>query len=251
MLSDALDNVDRPLVFRWPNRKKASLRKLLPLLAAGVMLAAGCGNPTQPCGTFSFTGSPNGDSGENIQTTFAFNPSVCNSNCTTKTIAYIQIVRVIDQDTGEFLAPSTQQQDRIVTGQSEAVYNGWAVDRIDNRVWGYYARNNDGSFASYLTTGSSTTSAILGDGPYGWCCNTWFDAVDVPVCIDPSSSCVNNLLGYYYWAFVVDSSGGTGAPFSEIGVDWNQTAVDLSIAQWNATAPGVGKNVFPAFTRMH
>lgn len=226
------------------------MRKLFPLLAS-VMLMVGCGNPTQPCGTFSFSGSPNGMRGENISTSFAFNPSVCGSSCTTNTIAYIQIVRIIDRDTGEFLAPSSQQQDRIVTGRPEAVYNGWAVDRIDGRVWGYYARDNDGTFASYLTTGSNTTPAILGDGPSGWPDNSWFDAVDVPVCIDNSSSCVNNLLGYYYWLFIVESGGSTGSPINEIGVDWNQTAVDLAIAQWNATAPGVGKNVFPAFTRMH
>ena len=77
-------------------------------------------------------------------------------------------MRIIDRDTGEFLAPTSQQQARIVTGQPEATSNGWAVDRIDGRVWGYYARNNDGTFASYLTPGSSTSPAILGDGPGGW-----------------------------------------------------------------------------------
>jgi hypothetical protein len=33
-------------------------------------------------------------------------------------------------------------------------------------------------------------------------------------------------------------------------VDWNVSAVDLAVAQWNATAPGVGKNVFPAFVKL-
>jgi len=159
-------------------------------------------------------------------------------------------VRILDTDTGEYIAPSSEQKARIVTGQADATQDGWAVDRIDGRVWGYYARNNDGSFASYLTTGSNSTPAVLGDGPSGWPDNSWFDAVDVPVCIDPNSSCSNNLLGYYYWLFVVAPGGTTGDPINEIGVEWNPSAVDLAIAQWNATAPGVGKNVFPAFTRM-
>lgn len=224
-------------------------RMLLPAVGLMCMIVA-CGNPTRPCGTFSFTGSPNGARGENISTTFSFSPGTCNSNCQTNTIAYIQIVRIIDRDTGDFLAPTSQQQARIVTGQPDATSNGWAVDRIDGRVWGYYARNNDGTFASYLTTGSNTSPAILGDGPSGWPDSSWFDAVDVPVCIDAKSSCVNNLLGYYYWLFVVDTGGGTGAPINEVGVDWMQTSVDLAVAMWNTTAPGVGKNVFPAFTRM-
>lgn len=226
------------------------MRKILIPLLCALAVIAGCGKPTHPCGTFSFSGSPNGNRGENISTSFSFSPAACSANCNTNTIAYIQIVRIIDQDTGDFLAPSTQQQDRIVTGQSDVALNGWAVDRIDGRVWGYYARNNDGTFASYLTTGSNTTPAVLGDGPGGWPDNSWFDAVDVPVSIDSNSSCVNNLLGYYYWLFVVNAGGSTGTPVNEIGVDWHQTAVDLSVGQWNATAAGVGKNTFPAFTRM-
>ena len=224
------------------------MRKLHILLATGTLLAAGCGTPIPPCGSFTFSGSPNGDRGENISTSFAFNPSACGSRCSTNTIAYIQIVRIIDRDTGDFLAPTTQQFDRIVTGQSEAVYNGWAVDRLDNHVWGYYGRNNDGTFDSNLTTGSNTTAAVLIDGPSGWPDDSWFDAVDVPVNIDSDSGCVNDLLGYYYWLFIVDTGGSTGSPVNEIGVDWNQTAVNLAIAQWNATAPGLSKNVFPAFT---
>jgi len=225
-----------------------------PLLLLGVALIGAflaCGNPITQCGTFSFSGSPNGSRGENISTTFNFSPAMCSANCSTNQIAYIQIVRIIDRDTGDFLAPTAQQQARIVTGQPAATSNGWAVDRIDGRVWGYYGRNNDGTFASYLTPGSSTSPAILGDGPSGWPDNSWFDAVDVPVCIDPQSSCVNNELGWYYWLFIVSPGGATSnPPINEVGVDWMQTSVDLSVGMWNTTAPGVGKNVFPAFSRL-
>ena len=42
------------------------MRKLLALLAAGLVVAAGCGTPTQPCGTFNFTGTPTTAPGEYI-----------------------------------------------------------------------------------------------------------------------------------------------------------------------------------------
>jgi hypothetical protein len=227
------------------------MRKLLFLLVAGVLLVPGCGNPTQPCGVFTFSGSPTTAPGEYITDQFAFNPSLCGASCTSNQIVYIQIVRVIDMTTGEFLAPGPQQQARIVTGNPTVAYNGWSVDRLEDHNWGYYGRNNDGTFDSALTPGSSSSPATLIDTPGGWPPETWFDAVDVPVCIDSDSSCVNNLLGYYYWLYTEDSSGVTGTPYSEIGVDWMQTAVDLSIAKWNANAPGLGKTVYPAFTRLH
>jgi hypothetical protein len=226
------------------------MRKLLALLAAGLVVAAGCGTPTQPCGTFNFTGTPTTAPGEYITDVFTFSPSLCGANCSTNTIVYIQIVRVIDMDTGEYLAPGPQQQARIVTGQSTPAYNGWSVDRLEGHNWGYYGRNNDGTFDSALIPGSSSSPATLIDTPGGWPVDTWFDAVDIPVCIDPKSSCVNDLLGDYYWLYTENSSGVTGTPFSEVGVTWMQTAGNLAIAKWNANAPGLGKTVFPAFTQL-
>jgi hypothetical protein len=224
--------------------------RIMALAATAAITLVACGNPTHPCGTFTFTGAPNANRGVDITNSFAFDPSQCGSNCQASTIAYVQIVRIIDQDTGEFLAPTSQQQARIVTGNTDATQNGWAVDRLDGRVWGYYGRNNDGTFASTLTPGSNTVAAVLRDSPSGWPDHSWFDTVDVPVCIAERSACVNHFLGYFYWLFTVETGGSTGTPFSEIGVDWNQPAVDHAVAQWNATAPGVGKNTFPAFTRL-
>lgn len=224
------------------------IRNALPVIL--LLVLAACGNQTVPCGTFTFSGAPNGNRGVNISTTFNFNPANCSATCTSNMNIYIQIVRIIDRDTGNFLAPTSDQQNRIVTGQSQATMNGWAVDRIDNRVWGYYGRNNDGTFASYLTPGSNNTPAILGDGPFGWPDNSWFGAVDVPVCIDSNATCVNQMLGYYYWLFIVNPGGSTGTPINEIGVDWNRDAVDLAVARWNATAPGLGENLFPAMSRL-
>jgi hypothetical protein len=216
-----------------------------------LLLLVGCGNPTTPCGVFTFTGAPNGARGINLTQSFQFGPAPCTTPCTTESIVYVQIVRIIDRDTGNFLAPGPEQQARIVTGQPQATMNGWAVDRLEGRIWGFYGRNNDGTFAGTLTPGSNTAPAVLLDSPSGWPDSSWFDAVDVPICIDAQSACVNNELGYDYWLFIVGTGGNVGNPLNEVGVDWNQDAVDQAVAMWNAKAPALGKNTFPAFTRMH
>jgi hypothetical protein len=224
------------------------LQKVIAALVLLSVLAIACGTPTLPCGTFSFTGAPHSNRGITVSVTFNFNAATCGAAaCNCNTVCYIQIVRIVDRDTGNFLAPSTEQQDRIVT-TGTPTQNGWAVDRVDDRKWGYYARFNDGTFASYLTTGSSTTPAILGDTPSGWPNNSWFDAVSVPVCIDSGATCNNRLLGYYYWLFIVDNTGTAGAPFDEIGVTWMQDSFNLAVNEWNTDAPGLSKNTFPAMS---
>jgi hypothetical protein len=223
-------------------------------LAAGVVALlvltslTACGTPTTPCGTFSFVGSPLTNGGVNAQVTFHFTPGTCGLAADNPyTQAYIQIVRVINRNDGSFLAPGPEQQARIVTGQPLATENGWSVDRIDGRTWGYYGRNNDGTFASTLTPGNTTTDAVLRDAPQNWSPNVWFDAVSVPVCIS-GTHCNNRLAGYYYWLFIVQSSGAGTDPFHEIGVTWMQDSFNLAVAEWNADAPGLGKITFPAMT---
>jgi hypothetical protein len=211
----------------------------------------GCGPASNPCGTFTFTGTANSAiRGANIQVDFAFDPSFCSSICNCNTICYIQCVRIIDLATGNYLAPNTDQQNRIVTGNATAAFNGWAVDRLSNRIWGYYGRYNNGTFATTIITGSNTTTATLFDTPSGWPDNSWFDAITVPVCIANTSACVNNLLGYYYWLFIVSPGPSVTDPFNEIGRNWHRDAFDLCITEWNNDAPALGKNSFPTLVRM-
>ena len=226
------------------------MRIIRVLLLVPFLLILGCGNQTRPCGTFSFTGFPHTNRGVDVTVNFNFAPAVCSATCSCNTIAYVQIVRIYDMNTGNYISPNSDQTNRIVTGQSQATMNGWAVDRLSGRIWGYYGRNNDATFAGTLTPGSNTTPATLRDTPSGWPDQSWFDAVSVPVCIDSRATCANNLLGYYYWLFVVGTGGTTGAPFNEIGVDWNRDAFDLAVTEWNNDAPGLGKNSFPAFSRL-
>ena len=220
------------------------------LLFIVAMILSACGTPTLPCGDFTFTGAPHSNRGIDMNVRFDFDPGTCSATCTCDTVAYVQIVRIVDFETGNFLAPNTDQSNRIVTGRTETTSNGWAVDRLSNRVWGYYGRNNDGTFAATLTTGSNTTDAILRDRPSGWPDTSWFDAVSVPVCIDTDAACENQLAGYYYWLFFVGSGGSVSDPIHKIGVTWNREAFDEAVLEWNNDAPGLSKNAFPSFSRM-
>jgi len=222
---------------------------VLALLTLVLVFLSGC-PPTVPCGTFSFTGAPHSNRGIDMTLNFDFDPAACKATCDCNTVAYVQIVRIIDIDTGNFLSPNSEQTNRIVTGRAVTALNGWAVDRLAGKVWGYYGRNNNGTFAATLTPGSNTTDAILRDRPSGWPDGSWFDAVSVPVCIHAGAPCVNQLLGYYYWLFLVGNDGTASNPINIIAIQWHRDAVDQAVIEWNNDAAGLGKNSFPPFTRM-
>src|SRR5205085_12433012 len=96
--------------------------------AVVALLTIGCGPATTPCGTFTFSGTPHENHGITNSVSFAFDPSLCKAPaCTCNTICYIQIIRIINLDTGEYMQPFSEQADRMVTGDSDATQNGWAV----------------------------------------------------------------------------------------------------------------------------
>jgi hypothetical protein len=230
-------------------RPKAAL---VAAIAASLVTASlfACETPTRPCGSFAFAGTSETNGGVDARVSFHFTPTQCGLTADNPfTQAYVQIVRVINRDDGSFLAPSPEQQNRIVTTSRSATENGWAVDRIEGRSWGYYGRFDDGTFAANLTPGNTTTDAVLRDGPYGWRPNVWFDAVSVPVCI-VGTHCGNRLAGYYYWLFIVNPNGSGTDPLSEVGVAWMRDSFDLAVAEWNTDAPGLGKHTFPALSRI-
>ncbi len=244
-------HIDQGTSGRARGRQMRSSVLVVVLALAMSGLVSACGTATTPCGAFTFTGGPNGARGVNATVSFAFAPGSCSAPATNATqIAYVQIVRIRDQNTGAFLAPSTEQFNRIVMGRADATQNGWAVDRLATRVWGFYGRNDDGTFASTLTPGSSSVAAVLRDSPSGWPDQSWFDAVSVPVCLQGDASCVNQLTSFYYWLFIVGTGGTTGNPVNEIGVTWTRDSFDQAVIEWNNEAAGLGKNTFPAFSRM-
>jgi hypothetical protein len=203
------------------------------------------------CGEFTFNGTAE-DTAENngidMDLSFDFNPDSCGSACTCDPVCYIQIVRTVDMDTFTYIYPSSEKENR-------ATEYGWYIDRIAGRMWGYYGRNDDGSFdARLLNTGSETDPAILYDAPNRpeeepWI-EIWWQAVSVPVCIEAGSGCEDNLLGYYFWSWLVDNAGAVSDPVDAVPWQPLEGQVDAAVGEWNAQAPGLGKNTFPAFSRL-
>lgn len=220
------------------------------MLALLVMTGCKCCVTLPACGEFTFTGTiydTDKSNGVDMNVSFDFDPATCGSDCTCDLVCYIQIVRTVDLEDGTYLYPSTEKQNRATT-------DGWYIDRIAGKIWGYYGRNDDGSFAWYLVTGSDTTDAILNDSPRRgesepWL-QIWWQAVSVPVCIDDDSGCLDNLLGYYFWSWVVDDAGTVTGIIDAVAWEPLETAVDDSVTEWNNQAPGLGKNTFPAFTQL-
>jgi hypothetical protein len=206
--------------------------------------------PLRPCGTFSFTGTiadTSSQNGINMNLSFDFDPGVCGSRCSCNPVCYIQIVRTVDMENFTYLYPSSEKQGR-------ATANGWYIDRLEGKKWGYYGRNDDGTFASTLDPGSDTAPTVLFDAPMRpelepWI-NIWWEAVSVPVCIQDGSGCQNELLGYYFWSWLVNNAGTVTGIIDAIAWEHLDQEVDQAVAQWNVQAPGLGKNTFPAFSRL-
>jgi len=139
--------------------------------------------------------------------------------------------------------------------EARSIQYGWYVDRLTGRNWGYYGRNNNGTFASTLTPGNNNTDAILFDSPSrpSSMNNIWWQAVSASVSIDGgANSCNNNFLGYYFWSWLVDDNGVTGNNLIVHSIAWEnlQNIMDDAVAAWNTQAPGLGHNSFPAFSKL-
>ena len=238
----------KPIVVSHDRARRVIAQTVL-LMILSVTLAS-C-TTINPCGTFALQGTANDSSTSNgitMNLSFDFVPGVCNTNCTTNTIAYIQMVRTYNLDDGTYSYISEEHEAR-------AIAYGWYVDRLTNRVWGYYGRNNDGTWASNLTPGNNTTDAVLFDAPSrpDSMRNIWWQAVSASVSIDGgTNSCNNNLLGYYYWSWLVDDAGHVTDNQIIKGVAWEDLhlTMDDAVAAWNTQAPGIGHNQFPAFDKL-
>lgn len=236
-------------------KSKKNLRKVLEkwLMWSLVLLMISCSDQcTEPCGVFEFhdTGvlDNNSSNGWQMNLDFTFNPENCEDTCSCDLVCYIQMVRTIDQSTGTYLYASTEKLNR-------ATAEGWYIDRLATRIWGYYGRNDNGTFASNLTPGSVGSPANLYDYPKRPEAAPWLDflwmAISVPVCIDnPGSNCNNHLLGYYEWAWAVDAAGTVPYTLDWVSPKGFKDDFDDAVAEWNSQAPTLSKNTFPAFTRL-
>jgi hypothetical protein len=204
-----------------------------------------------PCGTFTFNGTANDgatSNGISMDVSFAFDGSKCASSCAPTKIAYVQMVRTYSFEDGTFSYISEEHQAR-------AIDSGWYVDRLSGKKWGYYGRNDNGTFAGNLTPGNSTTPAVLRDAPSrsDSMRRIWWQAVSASVSIDgAANTCNNNFLGYYFWSWVVDAAGHLTNSSIIDGVAWEdlQLLMDAAVAAWNTQAPGLGHNQFPSFAKL-
>lgn len=211
---------------------------------------------TKPCGEFNFLDIHVLDS-ENINGTdyngwemtveFDFNPVDCGEGCECDKVAWVQMLRAIDQSDGTYLYANEEKESR-------ATAEGWHVDRLQGKIWGYYGRNDNGTFAGSVTTGSHTSTASLYDRPrrpdwepyLGF---TWV-AVTVPVCIDnAASTCNNKLLGFYEWAWITTDASDV-VTLHWIAPKAFKDDFDDAVAEWNTDAAVLGYNNFPTFTRL-
>ena len=236
----------RPSALAKPGRLPGSLAAVFLFS----LLLSSC-EPIQPCGSFTFTGHTFGGpkNGMDVNLSFTFNPATCGKPaCNTPTICYIQMVRTYDFEEGTFSYISEEHQAR-------AIEYGWYVDRLSGKKWGYYGRNDDGSFAGNLSAGNNGTAAVLFDAPArpSTVTGIWWQAVSAPVAIDGgASSCNNNFLGYYYWSWYVDQDGSISDDniIQQVAGKNLHLTMDAAVAAWNTQAPSLSHNNFPAFNKL-
>jgi hypothetical protein len=212
--------------------QKVRSRALISVVTLVSILLGGC-NPTLECGAWTFSGTPSGTSFP-LTDTFTFNPASCGQNCNCSQDPIIQMTWVYNEDQHTNLYASDQPQGT----RSDA--NGWAVDQLNGWAYAYYSLQNNGTFAAaYGLPGSNGTPSTLNDTPSGWPANTFFYAVDVPVCYS-SNTCQNKILGYFFWSYILDSTD-TGQKFITAPA-WKDLDTEFQnvVAAWNAWAPGSG-----------
>jgi len=206
----------------------------LAVAVALVCLFSGCA-PTEECGSWAFSGTPQSHPDQfPLSSAFTFNPSTCGKTCVCDIDAMIQMTWVYD---------ATDQTNIYATSADEAraTSNGWNIDRVTGSGYGWYGLLNDGKtfYSGWNTPGSNGKPNTLYDEPGGWPNNTWFYAVDVAVCFK-SDTCVNRILGYYFWSWVIDGSGNATEFITSPAWKDLDTEFQNALAGWNAWAPTSG-----------
>lgn len=210
-----------------------------------VLCCVGCGSSVKQCGRFEFTSSVDQNStgvAGLFQLDFYHEPSKCASPCTCEKIWFIQILRPIDVNTGEIIQPHPAQQDRMVKDADPAM-NGWAVDRIERRKFGYYGMKDDGTLDAPLKSGesmefgSSTSPARMHDtiarGQLWKGKTVLVQGITIAVCIDETSACKYHVLGMDHWDMNFYDDGRVDAPQHHAAADWETFAAFLAIYEWN------------------
>jgi hypothetical protein len=200
--------------------------------------------PNPSCGKFTdFRGSTDANrTGQAALFQLYFSYAAAGCPCQCGKYWFVQAIRPLDLDTGGFIHPNDTQQDRMVTGQTDEFFNGWAVDRLEGRKLGYYAVNDDFTLPPPVILGevnrfgSGTTSAALHDTlARGDRRSKAIQIVGltVAVCVDSASPCTAKILGIEKWMVVFGGDGTVTAP-QELPADTKDAeAFRLAVQAWN------------------
>jgi hypothetical protein len=150
------------------------------------------------------------------------------NKCDCDEIAYVQNTRTTDTTTGAYYEPRSNFENR-------ATKNGWTIDRIDQRKYGWYGYNNDGTPAGNVSPGNTNTDATLLDDPGDSAVNQRWEFETCAICKKGKDS--GTAYGCITWGFTVDKDGNLTSLKSGFGggpsKDFN-SAVD----SWNNQAKG-------------
>lgn len=217
----------------WAVAALVCLPALGLLVPAGLVLS-GCSG-TLECGSWAFNGTPQSNPDQfPLTSAFTFTPATCGKSCQCDSDVMIQMIWVFDVTDKTYLYPTSSYQAR-------ATAYGRVIDRVDGAANGYYGLLNDGTFASFWNTpGSNGTATTLIDNPGGWPDNTWFFALDVPVCFT-SNTCKNRILGYFVWSWIIDENGNASKFIIEPAWDGLNTDFQDALTAWNNWAPTSGQ----------
>jgi hypothetical protein len=162
---------------------------------------------------------------------------------------FIQAIRPMDLDTGKFLHPNDTQQDRMTHDNDDNFYNGWAIDRKEDKNFGYYGVSNQ----------FNLEPETPGDPPYQWGDGTLLSArmhdtvnrgderrgkniqvigLTADVGMDPGTPCFGKILGLKKWVvvFAHDPVGDVDSASKPVELDAEPrdvVAFQIAVDEWN------------------
>jgi hypothetical protein len=228
------------------------LNSSLILLSGSLIILQGAGCASIQCGVFRQNVVPYvSDFGEAVpgvvaQIEFDFDPAKCEANCQCDQIVFIQLIRILDVATQKFIALYPEQEQRMVKSGGA---QGWWIDRPPGATSPFFKQLNNGTFTPELVPGSNAKTASLIDRPVlQQHPLTLFQFVDVPVCISGDTGCINRILGFSSWGFVIDKNEKvTAQNITTDGARDHTKEFFAAVDAWNAVVPQGGKISVPPF----
>jgi hypothetical protein len=169
-------------------------------------------------------------SGYSFEINIAFTPNPKVVTC--DEISFVQTSRVVQPGTNtnkEYMEPQNSRRNA----------NNEAVDRIKTRKQGWYGYNNDGTHASTITPGKSSTTPVIAakfyDKPSDAMTNVSFNFETAVIA--KSGSQANLVYSVIKWGFDVDAAGAVTAHTVTVE-DRVSAGFGTAVDAWNKQAAG-------------